>query len=160
MAHSLAPMACSEWFVCSPFLDIFSRLTTTDSRSRKLRCDRLKPQCHHCIRRNRRIPGHSVCEYEDVPRRRGPDRVPGARTRTTKRPPASSQPDPPIPRPPSVKPIQVVFRVSPRRVGKDPEDDDQSQQVVPLPAEPSYQYTRRSWWDDLLSFYSTDRAVA
>ncbi|KDQ09246.1 hypothetical protein BOTBODRAFT_37153 [Botryobasidium botryosum FD-172 SS1] len=155
-AAGLAPMACSE------------------CRARKLRCDKIKPQCHHCIRRNRRIPGQSVCQYEDTARRRGPDRVPGARTRTTKRPPVLPGSDTSS-SPPETRPTQLVFRVS---LPKEPEVqvnleadahvesetespiDWAQHEVVELPAEPSFQYARRSWWDDLLSFYSPDRAVA
>ncbi|KIK57175.1 hypothetical protein GYMLUDRAFT_75693 [Collybiopsis luxurians FD-317 M1] len=47
-------------------------------RTRKIRCDGAKPVCHNCGRRN---GGGSDCNYDSVPRRRGPDKTPGARQR-------------------------------------------------------------------------------
>lgn len=140
-------------------------VTTRASRARKLKCDRVKPQCHHCVRRSRRVHGSGLCEYEDVRRRRGPDRVPGARVRTTK--PRKTDFDSFEPDASGVRPLQLVFRVSPNQKGKqrardDDEDDlaERSQEIIELPAEPSYQNARRTWWDDLLAFYSPDRAIA
>lgn len=48
-------------------------------RSRKIRCDGAKPTCHNCTRRS------SECKYDAVPKRRGPDKKPGARQRTVKK---------------------------------------------------------------------------
>ncbi|KAF8908985.1 hypothetical protein CPB84DRAFT_1843323 [Gymnopilus junonius] len=48
-------------------------------RNRKIRCDGAKPVCHNC---GRRTNGNSECNYDPVPKRRGPDRTPGARQRT------------------------------------------------------------------------------
>jgi len=48
-------------------------------RSRKIRCDGAKPTCHNCGRRS------SECKYDAVPKRRGPDKKPGARQRTVKK---------------------------------------------------------------------------
>ncbi|KIY72469.1 hypothetical protein CYLTODRAFT_37194 [Cylindrobasidium torrendii FP15055 ss-10] len=45
-------------------------------RSRKIRCDGAKPICHNCNKR-----GHPECNYDPVPKRRGPDKTPGARQR-------------------------------------------------------------------------------
>ena len=50
-----------------------------DSRSRKIRCDGAKPKCFHCVQRE----GNDECTYDSLPKRRGPDRTPGARTRST-----------------------------------------------------------------------------
>ncbi|KAF9013400.1 hypothetical protein BDQ17DRAFT_1231610 [Cyathus striatus] len=46
-------------------------------RTRKIRCDGAKPICHNC---NRRV-GNDECNYDAVPKRRGPDKTPGARQR-------------------------------------------------------------------------------
>ncbi|KAH9044255.1 hypothetical protein EDB84DRAFT_1587204 [Lactarius hengduanensis] len=48
-------------------------------RGRKIRCDGAKPECHHCCQRG----GNEQCTYDSQPKRRGPDRVQGARTRGT-----------------------------------------------------------------------------
>ncbi|PPQ66262.1 hypothetical protein CVT24_007280 [Panaeolus cyanescens] len=47
-------------------------------RTRKIRCDGAKPVCHNC---GRRTNGNNECTYDPVPKRRGPDRTPGARQR-------------------------------------------------------------------------------
>ncbi|KAH6912789.1 hypothetical protein BKA70DRAFT_1097562 [Coprinopsis sp. MPI-PUGE-AT-0042] len=47
-------------------------------RTRKIRCDGAKPQCHNC---GRRSTGCNDCVYDPVPKRRGPDKCPGARQR-------------------------------------------------------------------------------
>ncbi|KAK0487403.1 hypothetical protein IW261DRAFT_1447708 [Armillaria novae-zelandiae] len=47
-------------------------------RSRKIRCDGAKPVCHNC---GRRTNGSNECTYDPVPKRRGPDKTPGARQR-------------------------------------------------------------------------------
>ncbi|KAH7106905.1 hypothetical protein BKA62DRAFT_221002 [Auriculariales sp. MPI-PUGE-AT-0066] len=49
-------------------------------RTRKIRCDGAKPTCHNCTRRN-----CNDCKYDAVPKRRGPDKKPGARQRTVKK---------------------------------------------------------------------------
>ncbi|KLO16752.1 hypothetical protein SCHPADRAFT_847678, partial [Schizopora paradoxa] len=48
-------------------------------RSRKIRCDGAKPMCYNCTQRST-----GVCEYDAVPKRRGPDRFPGSRQRPAK----------------------------------------------------------------------------
>ncbi|RXW24529.1 hypothetical protein EST38_g1353 [Candolleomyces aberdarensis] len=47
-------------------------------RTRKIRCDGAKPACHNC---GRRTTGNNECTYDPVPKRRGPDKTPGARQR-------------------------------------------------------------------------------
>ncbi|OCH85582.1 hypothetical protein OBBRIDRAFT_858538 [Obba rivulosa] len=47
-------------------------------RSRKIRCDGAKPICHNC---SRRTDSDGRCSYDTAPKRRGPDRYPGARQR-------------------------------------------------------------------------------
>jgi Fungal Zn(2)-Cys(6) binuclear cluster domain len=49
------------------------------SRGRKIRCDGAKPVCFHCSQRD-----GAECSYDALPKRRGPDRVQGARTRGTR----------------------------------------------------------------------------
>ncbi len=49
------------------------------SRNRKIRCDGAKPVCHNC---SRRTDNSQVCNYDAAPKRRGPDRTPGARQRS------------------------------------------------------------------------------
>ena len=50
------------------------------SRGRKIRCDGAKPVCHNCSRRSE---NPQLCSYDSAPKRRGPDRIPGARQRST-----------------------------------------------------------------------------
>lgn len=50
-------------------------------RTRKIRCDGAKPMCHNC---GRRSSGSGECVYDPVPKRRGPDKTPGARQRTAR----------------------------------------------------------------------------
>jgi hypothetical protein len=50
-------------------------------RTRKIRCDGAKPQCHNCSRRSK---SGGECTYDAVPKRRGPDKTPGARQRTAR----------------------------------------------------------------------------
>lgn len=47
-------------------------------RTRKIRCDGAKPVCHNC---GRRTNAKSECNYDPIPKRRGPDKTPGARQR-------------------------------------------------------------------------------
>lgn len=49
------------------------------SRGRKIRCDGAKPMCFNCNHR-----GSPTCDYDTVPKRRGPDRQPGSRQRSGK----------------------------------------------------------------------------
>lgn len=48
------------------------------SRTRKIRCDGAKPVCHNC---SRRTTNNNECSYDPIPKRRGPDKTPGARQR-------------------------------------------------------------------------------
>ena len=52
------------------------------SRSRKVRCDSVRPKCGNCTRRA------TDCEFDVAPKRRGPDRAPGTRHRSCKKRPA------------------------------------------------------------------------
>ncbi|KAH9922814.1 uncharacterized protein BXZ73DRAFT_91534 [Epithele typhae] len=66
-------------------------------RGRKIRCDGAKPVCHNCSRRSE---NPQLCNYDAAPKRRGPDRVPGARQRgipgqTGERPPRRRRRPPP-----------------------------------------------------------------
>ncbi|KAH9940377.1 uncharacterized protein BXZ73DRAFT_88637 [Epithele typhae] len=55
-------------------------------RARKIRCDSTRPFCHNCVRRN------NECEYDAVPKRRGPDKRPGTRQRSCKKRPLDADP--------------------------------------------------------------------
>jgi len=54
------------------------------SRSRKVRCDSVRPKCGNCTRRA------TDCDFDVVPKRRGPDRVPGTRHRSCKKRPVAA----------------------------------------------------------------------
>ena len=58
------------------------------SRSRKIRCDSTRPTCNNCTRRS------NECEYDLVPKRRGPDKRPGTRQRSCKKRPADGSTPP------------------------------------------------------------------
>ncbi|PBK84181.1 hypothetical protein ARMGADRAFT_1000409 [Armillaria gallica] len=58
-------------------------------RGRKIRCDSTRPVCNNCVRRS------NVCEYDAVPKRRGPDKRPGTRQRSCKKRPADGSVPPP-----------------------------------------------------------------
>ncbi|KAG5639438.1 hypothetical protein H0H81_002309 [Sphagnurus paluster] len=49
-------------------------------RSRKIRCDGAKPECYNCSKRT----AGTECNYDPIPKRRGPDKTPGARQRAVK----------------------------------------------------------------------------
>ncbi|KAJ7245044.1 hypothetical protein B0H12DRAFT_1220855, partial [Mycena haematopus] len=51
-------------------------------RTRKIRCDGAKPVCHNC---GKRASGNTECNYDPLPKRRGPDKTPGARQRVARR---------------------------------------------------------------------------
>lgn len=72
-------VACVQWYAPPP-LNYNSLSSTSSSRGRKIRCDGAKPVCYHCCQRG----GNEQCSYDTLPKRRGPDRVQGARTRGPK----------------------------------------------------------------------------
>ncbi|KZT12056.1 uncharacterized protein LAESUDRAFT_641362 [Laetiporus sulphureus 93-53] len=47
-------------------------------RGRKIRCDGARPSCYNCSRRS---DDNVLCTYDAAPKRRGPDKTPGARQR-------------------------------------------------------------------------------
>lgn len=49
-------------------------------RSRKIRCDGAKPKCFHCSQREE----NDECTYDTLPKRRGPDKIRGARSRAAR----------------------------------------------------------------------------
>ncbi|KAF8993841.1 hypothetical protein BDQ17DRAFT_1311941 [Cyathus striatus] len=61
-------------------------------RGRKIRCDSTRPQCNNCVRRS------NPCEYDLVPKRRGPDKRPGTRQRSCKKRPLDGSVPPPPPK--------------------------------------------------------------
>ncbi|KAJ7665263.1 hypothetical protein DFH06DRAFT_1127596 [Mycena polygramma] len=78
-------VACVRWWASNTSVRLrFLPLTLPRSRTKKIRCDGVKPMCHYCSR----CPvGTAECDYDLAPRRRGPDRNPGAR------PPVSRTPE-------------------------------------------------------------------
>ena len=68
-----------------PHVRTLGFFTTCNSRSRKIRCDGAKPVCHNCTRRSSSATEGILpdCNYDAAPKRRGPDKVPGARQRST-----------------------------------------------------------------------------
>ena len=67
---------------------LFSYPVHITSRSRKIRCDSTRPTCNNCARRS------NECEYDLVPKRRGPDKRPGTRQRSCKKRPADGSTPP------------------------------------------------------------------
>lgn len=78
-ARTRVYVACVQWCV-PPSLRYSPLYSTFSSRVRKIRCDGAKPVCYHCCQRG----GNETCAYDALPKRRGPDRVQGARTRGTR----------------------------------------------------------------------------
>jgi hypothetical protein len=74
------------------------------SRARKIRCDSTRPTCHNCTRRS------SNCEYDAAPKRRGPDKRPGTRTRTCKKKPSEDGQPPPNKRKRLEEPTQMASK--------------------------------------------------
>lgn len=73
-----------------PRLLLTKLFTCLRSRARKIRCDSTRPICHNCVRRS------NECQYDAVPKRRGPDKRPGTRQRSCKKRPADGS-APPLP---------------------------------------------------------------
>lgn len=99
---STVVIACRQWYVLSlsPFIKPYNGILTGSgllrpvrclSRSRKIRCDSTRPVCNNCVRRS------NACEYDAVPKRRGPDKRPGTRQRSCKKRPADGS-APPAPK--------------------------------------------------------------
>lgn len=73
-----------------PRLLLTRLFTCLRSRARKIRCDSTRPICHNCVRRS------NECQYDAVPKRRGPDKRPGTRQRSCKKRSADGS-APPVP---------------------------------------------------------------
>ena len=76
LVRTFAYFSC---FICIWVLFLSSCLS---SRARKIRCDSTRPSCNNCVRRQ------NECQYDAVPKRRGPDKRPGTRQRSCKKRPA------------------------------------------------------------------------
>ncbi|KAF9653893.1 hypothetical protein BDM02DRAFT_1113700 [Thelephora ganbajun] len=87
-------------------------------RARKIRCDSTRPGCDNCARRS------SQCEYDAVPKRRGPDKRPGTRRRSCKKRPVEGEETP-----------TVRKR---RRTDTDDERSDGNDDIIHPSGEPSY----------------------
>ncbi|KIY70031.1 hypothetical protein CYLTODRAFT_392634 [Cylindrobasidium torrendii FP15055 ss-10] len=138
-------------------------------RSRKIRCDSTRPVCNNCVRRS------NVCEYDAVPKRRGPDKKPGTRQRSCKKRPAD-EPTPPSPPPkrrrsdstrkdhpsPSVKVEYDDRRFPVAGPGVYPQHPPSShyyptKMLVDHPKFPraaTLNSAQRDWWDQFLQTYS------
>jgi len=111
-------VACRQWSVNNS-LHFLLRLTTPlHSRARKIRCDSTRPGCDNCARRS------SQCEYDAVPKRRGPDKRPGTRRRSCKKRPAEGEETP-----------AVRKR---RRTETEDERSDGNDEMIQSSGEPSY----------------------
>jgi len=87
-------------------------------RARKIRCDSTRPGCDNCARRS------SQCEYDAVPKRRGPDKRPGTRRRSCKKRPVEGEEAP-----------AVRKR---RKTETDDERSDGNEEMIRPSGEPSY----------------------
>jgi hypothetical protein len=92
------------------------------SRSRKIRCDSTRPVCNNCVRRS------NECEYDAVPKRRGPDKRPGTRQRSCKKRPADGS----VPPPPKRK--KTSDRTSDSRDFAQPKAKENMAEVKPSPS--------------------------
>jgi len=81
-------VACRQWCVARQISLVFLLTATPYSRARKIRCDSTRPGCDNCARRS------SQCEYDAVPKRRGPDKRPGTRRRSCKKRPVDGEETP------------------------------------------------------------------
>lgn len=86
-------IACRQWWVFFTIISLskyrpITRPVHIISRSRKIRCDSTRPICNNCARRS------NECEYDLVPKRRGPDKRPGTRQRSCKKRPADGSSPP------------------------------------------------------------------
>ena len=88
------------------------------SRARKIRCDSTRPGCDNCARRS------SQCEYDTVPKRRGPDKRPGTRRRSCKKRPVEGDD------------VQAVKKR--RRAETEDERSDGNDDIIRPTGEPSY----------------------
>ena len=111
-------VACRQWFVRKQFGFAFGLTVSFHSRARKIRCDSTRPGCDNCARRS------SQCEYDAVPKRRGPDKRPGTRRRSCKKRPAEGEETP-----------SVRKR---RRTETEDERSDGNDEMVRSSGEPSY----------------------
>lgn len=104
--------------VCIEVIHFTPHLTVTPySRARKIRCDSTRPGCDNCARRS------SQCEYDAVPKRRGPDKRPGTRRRSCKK-----------------RPVEEETSGARKRRKTDTEDErsDGNDEIIRHSGEPSY----------------------
>ncbi len=104
------------------------------SRARKIRCDSTRPICNNCVRRS------NDCEYDDKPRRRGPDKRPGTRQRSCKkRPTDASAPHPKRKKTTSETPNDEMEEASTMKPKEEPESPTTSRLLDRYP--PDFQYS-------------------
>ncbi|KDQ17256.1 hypothetical protein BOTBODRAFT_185963 [Botryobasidium botryosum FD-172 SS1] len=128
-----------------------------ECRTRKLKCDGERPRCARCVRRNRRHPGCSVCVYDDD--------LPETPHAT---------PDPAAVSIEQAKMTDIALRRYDRYRGEHYDSrpstsgahdgtycaSDYACVPDPIAPEPSVDYMKKMWWDDLLRVYAHDRALA
>ena len=160
-------IACRQWSVLSFPQYIYSFIKTlimtciplpVISRSRKIRCDSTRPVCNNCARRS------NECEYDLVPKRRGPDKRPGTRQRSCKKRPAdgSTPPRPKRKRTCSVQitepeqgsdtPRSYTPRSSyPRHLNQNTfQFPDNDHRKFPVPTPSVAQTEQKNWWEKIL----------
>ena len=111
-------VACRQWSVGEQFCFTLRLTITLHSRARKIRCDSTRPGCDNCARRS------SQCEYDAVPKRRGPDKRPGTRRRSCKKRPAEGE--------------ETTTVRKRRRTETEDERSDGGDEMVRSSGEPSY----------------------
>ncbi|KAI0754621.1 hypothetical protein C8Q80DRAFT_1094486 [Daedaleopsis nitida] len=156
-----------------------------ECRSRRVRCDGAKPACFNCKRRH---PERESCIYDVAPRRRGVDKAPGLRIRSAvgHRAPRKSQSQrarkddevneagqPPA-KPSSFEDVLHSFDPAsfdpdavdsyrlptPPPMHTTPQDEEREEHdgEMTVEATPSMQFARDTWWEALLTLYSSDDA--
>jgi len=111
-------VACRQWSVSQKIYPIPRLTASLYSRARKIRCDSTRPGCDNCARRS------SQCEYDAVPKRRGPDKRPGTRRRSCKKRPVDGEDSPTIRKR--------------RKTETDDERSDGNEEIIRSSGEPSY----------------------
>ena len=73
--NKVTKIACSFCRREADGVPVYCVLTGSHFADRKLRCDGVRPICDNCTRRS------IACKYDEHPKKRGPDKVPGGRKR-------------------------------------------------------------------------------
>ncbi|KAI0629846.1 hypothetical protein C8Q77DRAFT_270240 [Trametes polyzona] len=142
-------------------------------RSRKVRCDGAKPVCFNC---RRHFPNTVACNYDEAPKRRGRDKAPGMRERSTKgtrktRPPRGCREHLDESSGISRENSQSRSAAMPPAMDHTREEHDSDMVLGPrnrkdespgniargtLSPEPSVIFVRETWWESLLVSYACE----